>query len=185
MKIQRKVHRKAAEELESKKISVFATVYSTVLLLVLTILQSTVLPSIKIFGSSFDVLLAAAIFLSIYTNEYAGALFGLIMGAVSDVIYDNPVPIMPVVFLFLCAGAGIYFYRLKKGNYLIKLAAIAIALTTRFLLTVIITLSTLTVSNPLLYVWQTAIPELLASLLVTPVIALICLPVRPKNEKRY
>ncbi len=185
MKPKRKIHRKATEELESKKIGVFATVYSTVLLLALTVLQSTILPSVKIFGSNFDVLLAAAIFLSIYTNEYAGALFGLIMGAVSDIVYDNPVPIMPVVFLILCAGAGLYFYRLKKGNYLIKLAAIAIALTTRFILSVIITLSALSVSDPLLYVWQTALPELLASLLVSPIIALLCLPVRPKHGKRY
>ena len=116
MKPKRKIHRKMTEELESKKIGVFATVYSTVFLLVLTVLQSTLLPQLKIFGSSFDVLLTAALALSIYTNEYAGALFGLIMGAVSDVVYGNPVPIMPVVYMLMCSGAGLYFYRLNSNT---------------------------------------------------------------------
>lgn len=184
MKPKRKIHQRMTEELESKKIGVFATVYSTVFLLVLTVLQSTVFPQIKIFGSSFDVLLTAALILSIYTNEYAGTLFGLIMGAVSDIVYDNPFPIMPVVYMLLCAGAGLYFYRLKKGNHLVKLAAVAIAVTTRSLIVSVITLSTLFVSDPLLYFWQTVLPELFASLIVSPIVALIALPVRPKDKKR-
>ena len=84
--------RKGIEKTESKRIGTFAVIYSVVLILASAIFQTTLFSRFAINRAVFDSTILTAVFLAIYTNEYYGSVFGLVLGTISDMIYPSPFP---------------------------------------------------------------------------------------------
>lgn len=162
------------ESIESKRLSVFTLIWSVVLLYVVTVLQSSLVPYLKIGNAAFDLTFTAAIFLSIYTNEYYGAVYGVVMGAVFDMINDSRIPIMPLVFLILCSKCGSMFPGMKKGYFFRKFAALTVCSGIRYLITFLLEAGRN--STPLGFLLSTVLPGLLYTIVVSPIVLLLCSP---------
>ena len=162
------------ERIESKRIGTFAVIYSLILIPLSAILQTTLFERLAISGISFDSTILVAVFLAIYTNEYYGSVFGLVLGTFADMIYPSPFPMMPVVYLVLCAFCGTRFKEMKRGFFIQKLgtAFICVAIRSAFL----ILLRSFTFDDPIGYIFSYEIPHLLYTVCVMPVFMLICAP---------
>lgn len=173
MRVNRKVAR-AHERLESKRIGTFAVVYSALLILLVLILQTTLFPYLSINGICFDATLPIAFFLAVYTNEYFGSVFGLILGVFSDLIYPSAFPVMPVVYLCISALGGVVFKGMKKGCFLQKLMAGVLAVLCRSLILALA--NSLTRSDAIGYIFGYELWQMLYTAALTPIFMLVCSP---------
>lgn len=173
MRINKKVTR-AHEKLESKRIGTFAVVYSIVLILLVLTLQTTLFPYLSIKGICFDATLPTAFFLAVYTNEYFGSAFGLVLGVFSDLIYPSAFPIMPVVYLCISALGGVVFKGMKKGCFIQKFFAGVLAIFCRSLIFALI--NSFTQSDPIAYIFGYEMWQMLYTAALTPIFMLICSP---------
>lgn len=121
MAINKRIMR-ARERLESKRIGTLQLIYSVFLILLTVICQTTVFPYFSVNGICFDATVSVAVFLAMYTNEYYGSVYGLILGTFADIMHPSPFPVMPIVYLFICALCGMSFKSMKKGFFIRKLA---------------------------------------------------------------
>ncbi len=161
--------------IESKRLSGFVAVWSVIVLYAFTVLQASFLPFLKIGGATFDLLLTAALCFSIYTNEYYGAVYGVVMGAIFDMVNSSRIPIMPVVFLLLCVNAGRMFPGIKSGDFLRKFSVLLVSSAIRYFITFLLELFR---NSTLLEQFFTIIlPGFIYTMLVSPIVMLICSPV--------
>ena len=168
--------------MESKRIGTFATVYSVLLIFAIAILQTTLFSRLSIGGVTFDATLPLAIFLAVYTNEYYGSFFGLILGTLSDFIYPTVFPVMPILYLFLCALCGIGFKNMKRGFFIQKILA---GLTTVVIRSLILTLiRAFATPDPIAYIFSFELWHLIYTALVSPLFMIICAPAGRASQGR-
>ena len=85
------------------------------LALVVIVLQSTGLATLKIGNASAVIMLPATIFAAFYFNEYTGAFFGIIVGALTDV-YSSTLCYNTVFLAVVGFFSGILVSRLFNSN---------------------------------------------------------------------
>ncbi len=167
------------ERAESKKVSLFSLLWSIGILYVLTVLQTSFSFYFKIGNAAFDLLLPAAIFISMYTNEYFGMAVGVGMGAIFDMVNNSRIPIMPIVFLLICGWCGSQFKDGKKGEFVRKYIMLAACLLIRYVITFF--LEFLRNSTPGDHLFKIIIPGFLYTLVLSPIVMLICSPAAKGN----
>lgn len=162
------------ERMVPKRLGVFTTVWTVAVLYAATVIQSAVISYMTSGGPKVDILVTAAVLLSIYTNEFYGAVIGVTMGAVFDMFNFSRVPVMPIVLLLVCAYCGFLFKNMKKGSFGMKGLAVVLANVLRFGLTFLFELGRNSTARDQLL--TSVLPGLAISLLISPIIMLICCP---------
>ena len=166
--------RRGIEKTESKRIGTFAVIYSVILILASAVFQTTLFSRFAINRTVFDSTILTAIFLAIYTNEYYGSVFGLVLGTVSDMIYPSPFPVMPVVYLVLCAFCGVHFKEMKKKFFIQKIGVAIICVAIRS--GILALLRMFTFDEPIKYFISAELPHFAYTACLVPVFMLICSP---------
>ncbi len=180
MKVKMRV-RRFREGLETKRLSTFTLVWSVLVLYFFTVLQTSLASYFKIGNASFDLIFPAALFLSIYTNEYYGAVYGVVMGSVFDMVNNSRIPVMPIIFLVICARVGSMFPADKKGNFIRKYVVFTSCLAIRYASTFLLEL--FRNATPLELLLTIILPGFLYTLLLSPIVMLICSPAGRDNSK--
>lgn len=157
-----------------KRLGFFTTVWTVAVLYLTTVIQSAVISYMTSGGPKVDILITAAVMLSIYTNEFYGAVIGVTMGAVFDMFNFSRIPVMPIVLLFICAYCGFMFKNMKKGSFAMKGLAIVLANVLRFGLSFLFELGRNSTAKDQLL--TSILPGLAISLLISPIIMMICCP---------
>ena len=157
-----------------KRLGIFTTVWTVAVLYAATVIQSAVISYLTNGGPQVDILITAAVMLSIYTNEYYGAVIGVTVGAMFDMLNFSRIPIMPIILLIACADCGAAFRDMKKGYLLMKLVAVASVNAIRFGLSLVLELwRNSTFTERLL---SSALPGYGISMLLAPIIIMACCP---------
>ncbi len=170
--------RQFRESIESKRLGLWTLLWSVAVIYLLTVAEASFLPFFKIGNAAFDLLLTAGIFLSMYTNECYGAVYGVVTGALFDMLNNSRVPIMPLVFLFMCAYAGTLFPMSKKGSIVRKYTVVIVCTAIRFALTFLLEMGRN--STPLEMLTGITLPSFLCTVLLSPLVMLLCIPARAK-----
>ena len=77
--------------------------------IILTVLQTTLVPRMPIYDATFDILIGAIAFLGIYRGEKTAALFGLFAGLCIDGLNSVGVSFLPLFYCiggFVCGNIG-------------------------------------------------------------------------------
>jgi len=173
MSVNKRIKR-AHERLESKRIGTFAVIYSAFLILSVATLQTTLFPYFSIRGVCFDATLLTAFFLAVYTNEYYGSVFGLILGVLADFMYPTAFPIMPVLYLLVSALGAVIFKNMKKGCFVQKAGAgIAVVLIRSVILALVRAFGR---DDPMAYVFGYEIWHFLYTAALVPIFMMVCSP---------
>lgn len=151
-------------------------VYAAVSLF-LIILRATFFARFRPFGASPDILIAAVAAIGLFEGAYAGAVFGVSIGFISDALGGIGIVLLPVVYMlvgYICGVIATDYYKRSWLLFLLfDLAAAAARLFTT-LLYVMLTWHTFDLS----VVFKTVLmPELYSTLVISPVPALLLLPV--------
>lgn len=162
------------ERMVPKRLGIFTTVWTVAVLYLATVIQSAVISYMTSGGPRVDILVTAAVLLSIYTNEFYGAVIGVTMGAVFDMFNFSRIPVMPVILLLVCAYCGYTFKNMKKGSLVMKGLAVTVANVLRFGLSFLFELGRNSTAVDQLQ--KSVLPGLAISLLISPVIMVICCP---------
>ena len=181
MRINKRIIR-AREKLESKRIGTLQLIYSIVLILFAALCQTTLFPYFSVNGIYFDATVSLTAFLALYTNEYYGSVYGLILGTLADLMYPSVFPIMPVVYLFIGALCGISFKNMKKGFFFGK---ISIGLGAVILRSVILGLiRSAEQPHPMQYILEYELWHFVYTAAVMPVFMLLAAPVGRASQGR-
>lgn len=157
-----------------KRLGLFPTVWTVIVLYIAIVIQSAVISYMTSGGPKVDILVTTAVMLSIYTNEFYGAVIGVSVGAVFDMLNFSRIPVMPIILLLACAYCGFMFKNMKKGSLVMKGLAVVAVNAIRFGLSFLFELGrNSTVKDQLL---GSILPGLAISLLISPIIMIVCCP---------
>ena len=166
--------RPVPDRMVPKRLGMFSTVWTVAVLYLATVIQSAVISYMTSGGPRVDILVTSAVMLSIYTNEFYGAVIGVCMGAVFDMFKFSRIPVMPIILLFVCAYCGFMFKNMKKGSYVMKGIAVIVANVLRFGLSFVFELGRNSTAKDQLL--TSVLPGLAISILISPIIMIICCP---------
>ncbi len=154
----------------------------------LILLEITFFTRVRPFDSTPDILIVATAAVAMFEGERVGAIFGVSVGAIASAVGCVGLSLLPLVYMLVGYGCGIVaseYYRRSVLLFIIfDLSALAVRLFTT-LISIVTTWGTVDLS---VVVPDVLIPELLSTLVISPVPGLLVLPVylifRDKSEKK-
>ena len=162
-------------------------IYAT-LSLFLIIIRSTFFARFRPFGASPDILIVAVAVIGFFEGAYAGAIFGVSVGFIADSLGGVGVVLLPLLYMlvgYLCGVVATDYYRRSWILFLIfdaVSAAVRMFATLLYIMLEWHAFDLFTVFNTVLW------PEFLSTLVISPLPALLLMPVymifRKKKKKK-
>lgn len=90
-------------------------------------LQSSILPYINVFGVAPNTSIILILCIALFKGKYYGAIFGLLIGLLQDIVFSPIIGINPFIYFFLGYFLGTIENRLIRENMFIPIIFSALA----------------------------------------------------------
>lgn len=159
----------------------------TLLTVFIALLQTTFFSRFRPFSSSPDILILTVATIGFYDNEKSAAILGAFLGFIAGAVGGTGISLLPLIYMLVGYFAGLFASEYYKRGILLYAIYVVGCCVIRFF----------TTSIYIAFMWQSVdiidamkgvlIPEFLSTAVVSPLPALLLLPVyklsKPKDEK--
>ncbi len=163
--------------MDLKKLSFPRLLSLSLLFLLLTSLQCSVLSRSGIFGIVPDLILSAVIAVGFYEGPLSGGVCGLLAGILIEAAGGSGICLYPLLYMLAGYICGALFVSSIRRNLLTKEICVSVALTARSAVSLFKAMANVADLNVGHYILRTALPEIIISsllaLLIFPVVGLI------------
>ena len=148
-----------------------------VLGLFLILLQLTFFTSVRPFGSTPDILIVAVATVAMFEGEKAGAVFGVLVGFVVEAVGGVGVSLLPLIYMLVGYACGIVASEYYRRSVLLFVIFDLGVSAVRFFTTLIYIVVTWSTVDLNVVIPGVLFPEMLSTLVISPVPGLLLLPV--------
>lgn len=157
--------------------AVIKYVIYSVLVLLLVLLKTTFFSRFRPFGASPDILITATAAIALYEGGHAGAIFGLLTGYFADALGGVGVIIAPLPYMLTGYFCGIVATDHYKRSWVLYLIFDLCACVVRAFTSLLYVMITWRSFDLPLVISSVIVPELLSTVVISPLPALLLLPV--------